>query len=216
MDRRCGASARPCSAAADCCGSEGILKQVDARLLRKPMSAKHPIISVTGSSGAGTTSVRQTFETIFRREHITAAFIEGDAFHRYDRAEMERAMAEAKKRGNSQFSHFGLEANLLEELEDVFADLRRERHGAHAPLRPRRARGGAARRAGRRVHAVGGFPARHRPLVLRGPARGVGDGEGQRRAACRSQDRRRARDQSRMDPEDHARQVDARLLARKR
>ena len=86
------------------------------------MSAKHPIISVTGSSGAGTTSVKQTFETIFRREHITAAFIEGDAFHRYDRAEMERAMAEAKKRGNSHFSHFGLEANLLEELEDVFAN----------------------------------------------------------------------------------------------
>jgi phosphoribulokinase len=86
------------------------------------MSAKHPIISVTGSSGAGTTSVKQTFETIFRREHITAAFIEGDAFHRYDRAEMERAMAEAEKRGNSHFSHFGLEANLLEELEDVFAN----------------------------------------------------------------------------------------------
>ncbi len=84
------------------------------------MSARHPIISVTGSSGAGTTSVKQTFETIFRREHIGAAFIEGDAFHRYDRAEMERAMAEAKKRGNNHFSHFGLEANLLEELEEVF------------------------------------------------------------------------------------------------
>jgi phosphoribulokinase len=84
------------------------------------MSAKHPIISVTGSSGAGTTSVRQTFETIFRREHITAAFIEGDAFHRYDRAEMEQAMAEAKKRGNNNFSHFGLESNLLPELEKVF------------------------------------------------------------------------------------------------
>jgi len=59
------------------------------------MSTKHPIISVTGSSGAGTTSVRQTFENIFRREHITAAFIEGDAFHRYDRCDMERALAEA-------------------------------------------------------------------------------------------------------------------------
>ena len=84
------------------------------------MSVKHPIISVTGSSGAGTTSVRQTFEIIFRREHINAAFIEGDAFHRYDRTEMEWAMAEAKKRGNNHFSHFGLEANLLEELDEVF------------------------------------------------------------------------------------------------
>jgi phosphoribulokinase len=84
------------------------------------MSAKHPIISVTGSSGAGTTSVRQTFETIFRREHINAAFIEGDAFHRYDRAEMEWTMAEAKKKGNNHYSHFGPAANLLEELEEVF------------------------------------------------------------------------------------------------
>ena len=64
------------------------------------MSAKHPIISVTGSSGAGTTSVRQTFENIFRREHITAAFIEGDAFHRYDRAGMKEKVAEEEKLGN--------------------------------------------------------------------------------------------------------------------
>ncbi len=49
------------------------------------MSTKYPIISVTGSSGAGTTSARRTFEQIFRREKIQAAFIEGDAFHRYDR-----------------------------------------------------------------------------------------------------------------------------------
>lgn len=84
------------------------------------MSAKHPIISVTGSSGAGTTSVRQTFENIFRREHISAAFIEGDAFHRYGRAEMEQKSVEARAQGNLHFSHFGEEANLLAELEDVF------------------------------------------------------------------------------------------------
>jgi len=84
------------------------------------MSARHPIISVTGSSGAGTTSVRHTFEHIFRREHITAAFIQGDAFHRHDRTQMELAMEEAHKRGNDHFSHFGAEANLLAELEEVF------------------------------------------------------------------------------------------------
>ncbi len=89
------------------------------------MSRRHPIISVTGSSGAGTSSVKQTFEQIFRREGITAAFIEGDAFHRYDRAGMKTAMAEAEASGNHHFSHFGLEANLLEELEAVF-----ERYGA--------------------------------------------------------------------------------------
>lgn len=84
------------------------------------MSIKHPIISVTGSSGAGTTSVRQTFENIFRREHVRAAFVQGDAFHRYDRCGMEKAMKEAAKRGNPNFSHFGIEANLIEELETLF------------------------------------------------------------------------------------------------
>ncbi len=84
------------------------------------MSAKHPIISVTGSSGAGTTSVKQTFDQIFRREHITPAYIEGDAFHRYNRAEMKRVMQEEEARGNHHFSHFGPAANLLEELAETF------------------------------------------------------------------------------------------------
>jgi len=85
------------------------------------MSQKHPIISVTGSSGAGTTSVKRTFEAIFRREMVNAAFIEGDAFHRYDRAEMKRVMQEEEARGNRHFSHFGPEANLLDELEATFS-----------------------------------------------------------------------------------------------
>jgi phosphoribulokinase len=84
------------------------------------MSIKHPIVSVTGSSGAGTSSVRQTFEHIFRREHVKAAFVQGDAFHRYDRCGMEKAMLEAAKRGNHNFSHFGMEANLFDELEQLF------------------------------------------------------------------------------------------------
>jgi phosphoribulokinase len=84
------------------------------------MSVKHPIISVTGSSGAGTTSVKRTFERIFRREGISAAFIEGDAFHRYNRVEMKQVMADEAKKGNHHFSHFGAEANLLGELEAIF------------------------------------------------------------------------------------------------
>ena len=52
------------------------------------MSARHPIIAVTGSSGAGTSTVKTTFEWIFRREKIDAAIVEGDAFHRYDRVAM--------------------------------------------------------------------------------------------------------------------------------
>ncbi len=84
------------------------------------MSVKHPIISVTGSSGAGTTSVKRTFEHIFEREGIMASYIEGDAFHRYDRVDMKRVMEEEGKKGNNHFSHFGPEANLLNELEGVF------------------------------------------------------------------------------------------------
>jgi phosphoribulokinase len=84
------------------------------------MSAKHPIICVTGSSGAGTTSVRRTFEQIFRREKIDAAYIEGDAFHRYNREEMKAKMKEAEDEHNTAFSHFGEEANLLGDLETAF------------------------------------------------------------------------------------------------
>jgi phosphoribulokinase len=83
------------------------------------MSVQHPVVAITGSSGAGTTSVTQVFDLIFRREGIQAAVVEGDAFHRYDRAQMRRAMAEAAAKGNPNFSHFGPEANLLEELETL-------------------------------------------------------------------------------------------------
>jgi phosphoribulokinase len=84
------------------------------------VSIKHPIIAITGSSGAGTTSVMRTFEQIFRREGVDAAFLEGDSFHRYDRAEMKQKMAEELARGNQHFSHFGPEANLFRELADLF------------------------------------------------------------------------------------------------
>ncbi len=85
------------------------------------MSVKHPVIAITGSSGAGTTSVTRTFQHIFRREQLNAAIIEGDAFHRYDRKAMKEAMAGAAQSGNNHFSHFGPEANLFEELEALFA-----------------------------------------------------------------------------------------------
>ena len=84
------------------------------------MSTKHPIIAITGSSGAGTTSVTKTFQHIFRRESINAAVIEGDSFHRYDRAGMKAKMAEEEAAGNGHFSHFGPESNQFEELETLF------------------------------------------------------------------------------------------------
>ncbi|MBY6002724.1 phosphoribulokinase [Salipiger bermudensis] len=84
------------------------------------MSKKHPIISVTGSSGAGTTTVKATFDQIFRREGIEAVSIEGDAFHRYNRADMKAELDGRKAAGDETFSHFSYDANELGELESIF------------------------------------------------------------------------------------------------
>jgi phosphoribulokinase len=84
------------------------------------MSTKHPVMVVTGSSGAGTTSVTRSVQEIFRREQITPALVEGDSFHRYDRNGMKAAIADATAVGNHHFCHFTPEANLLEDLEDLF------------------------------------------------------------------------------------------------
>ncbi len=85
------------------------------------MSERHPIISVTGSSGAGTTRVKETFDRIFVREEVHATSIEGDAFHRYDRKGMQWELAVRERHGDSHFSHFGPQANLLADLEKTFA-----------------------------------------------------------------------------------------------
>jgi phosphoribulokinase len=84
------------------------------------MSKKHPIISVTGSSGAGTSTVKGTFDQIFRREKINAVSIEGDAFHRFDRAAMKSELEARKAAGDETFSHFSYDANELGKLEEVF------------------------------------------------------------------------------------------------
>jgi hypothetical protein len=81
------------------------------------MSERHPIIAITGSSGAGTSTVTRTFENIFRRENLKAAVIEGDSFHRLDRKAMKQRMAEEEAKGNNHFSHFGAEGNLFPEIE---------------------------------------------------------------------------------------------------
>ena len=84
------------------------------------MSKKHPIIAVTGSSGAGTSTVKDAFEHVFLRQGIKPAVIEGDSFHRYNRVEMKKAMAEATAQGNHNFSHFGPDANLFSDIENLF------------------------------------------------------------------------------------------------
>ena len=86
------------------------------------MSERHPIIAITGSSGAGTSTVTRTFQNIFRREGVSAAIIEGDSYHRYDRKAMKQKMAEAEAAGNLNFSHFGADSNLFAEIETLFRD----------------------------------------------------------------------------------------------
>jgi phosphoribulokinase len=95
------------------------------------MSERHPIIAITGSSGAGTSSVTRTFEAIFRRENVRAAIIEGDSFHRFDRLEMRQRMAEAEQAGDKHFSHFGPENNLFAELEQLFRSYGETGSGQH-------------------------------------------------------------------------------------
>jgi phosphoribulokinase len=84
------------------------------------MSKRHPVIAVTGSSGAGTTTVKRAFENIFRREHINAAVIEGDSLHSMDRKAFRAAVAEAEKKGTQAPSHFGPEANHFDKIAETF------------------------------------------------------------------------------------------------
>jgi len=84
------------------------------------MSREYPVIAVTGSSGAGTTTVKQAFENIFRREKIKAAVIEGDSLHSLDRIAFRAAAAEAAKAGNNSFSHFGPGSNHFDKIEETF------------------------------------------------------------------------------------------------
>ncbi len=100
------------------------------------MSQKHPIIAVTGSSGAGTSTVKKSFEHIFWREKLTAAVVEGDSFHRYDREEMKKAVVESERKNGHPISHFGPEANEFEKLEALFKDLRGDRNRRDSSVSP--------------------------------------------------------------------------------
>ncbi len=85
------------------------------------MSIQHPIVSVTGSSGAGTSFVKRAVEKIFDREKLKVAIIEGDSFHKYSRVEMRAEVAKSKENGGHPLSHFAEEANEFNKLEELFA-----------------------------------------------------------------------------------------------
>ena len=84
------------------------------------MSKKHPIVALARPSGAATPVVMQAFANVFRREKINPAEVEGESFHRYSRTTMKEELKKAISLGNPHFSHFGPEANLFAELEELF------------------------------------------------------------------------------------------------
>ena len=94
------------------------------------MSTKHPVIAVTGSSGAGTSTVKNALEHIFRRIGVKAAFVEGDSFHRYNRKEMKEALAKAKA-ADENLSHFGADGNLFDKQFELFKSYGETGTGKH-------------------------------------------------------------------------------------
>ena len=90
------------------------------------MTIEHPIVAVTGASGAGTTSVQAVFKSICEGSKISATFVEGDSFHRYERDDMRELIDAWERTAGRSISHFGPEANLLDELESLFRDYGQE------------------------------------------------------------------------------------------
>ncbi len=89
------------------------------------MSKKYPVIAITGSSGSGTSTVRDSFQHIFTRDGIDADIIEGDAFHRYERHEMDGLIKKNRHNSEIDFSHFSPDANLLSDLAKTFHQYRK-------------------------------------------------------------------------------------------
>ncbi|MCJ8318669.1 MAG: phosphoribulokinase [Colwellia sp.] len=85
------------------------------------MSTRNPIIAVTGSSGAGTSTTTESFEHIFRTLGINAINVEGDSFHRFSRQEMDLEKRKAKEQSKN-ISYFGDKANDFDGLERLFRD----------------------------------------------------------------------------------------------
>lgn len=94
------------------------------------MSRKHPIIAVTGSSGAGTSTVKGALEHIFARVGARAGFVEGDSFHRYNRKEMKKELEKASKEGRN-LSHFGPDGNLFDKQFALFKEYAESGTGMH-------------------------------------------------------------------------------------
>jgi phosphoribulokinase len=94
------------------------------------MSLKHPIIAITGSSGAGTTTTTNAIRHIFRNLKVNSASVGGDSFHRFTRPEMEVEIRKAQEQGR-HISYFGPHANDFELLSNLFVEYGDTGKGQH-------------------------------------------------------------------------------------
>ncbi len=92
------------------------------------MSLQHPIIGITGASGAGTSTAMKVLQHLAEVLQLKAAVIEGDAFHAYDREQLRAALERARIRGEN-FSLFGPAGNLLERLDATLEAYARDGSG---------------------------------------------------------------------------------------
>jgi phosphoribulokinase len=83
------------------------------------MSKKHPVVAVTGSSGAGTTFVKKAFERIFDAKKLNVSIVEGDSFHKFERADMKIEVEQSRAAGKV-LTHFSDNANHFDKLEALF------------------------------------------------------------------------------------------------
>jgi phosphoribulokinase len=94
------------------------------------MSAKFPIVAVTGSSGAGSPVVTTAIRHLLGRQQARYAIVDGDGFHRFDRSEFPGVVKQAAERGRD-LSHFAPEANLLDMLESLLREFTQHGRGMH-------------------------------------------------------------------------------------
>ena len=99
------------------------------------MSAKHPVIAVTGSSGAGTTTTSEAFRKMFNMMKVKPAWVEGDSFHRFTRPEMDVEIRKAREQGR-HISYFGPQANDFPALAEFFRKYGNEGTGKGSTLSP--------------------------------------------------------------------------------
>lgn len=94
----------------------------------KKLKFKYPVIAITGSSGAGTSTVKNAFGNVLRREGMKAVFVEGDSFHRFDRKAMKVEVEKWRKQGK-RLSHFSAAANIFDTQAELFKTYRQTGSG---------------------------------------------------------------------------------------